>query len=120
MGNKEKSVLTPNSNEKMDQRKSSNGLNLKGLKNVKTTVKQKNSIPETLEEVKSFLMAEMDKSGTKEISNQNILYLKEDQMISSGKKTFMNLTSGEVNELKILIRDVISEELDKRGLNKKI
>ena len=120
MGNKEKSVFTSNSNEKMNQRKSSNGPNLKGSKNVKTTVEQKNAIPEALKEVKSFLMAEMNKSGTKEIGNQNILYLKENQLISSEKKTFMNLTSGEVNDLKMLIRDVISEELDKRGLNNKI
>ena len=88
----------------------------KAQKNLKASTKQEKSIPDTLKEVEDFLKIEIDKQGQIEEINQEILYLKEDQLISSSKSDFMALSSEEIVFLKRVIRDIVSEELDNRGL----
>ena len=92
----------------------------KAQKNLKANTKQEKSIPDTLKEVEDFLNTEIDKQGQIEVINQEILYLKEDQLISSSKNHFMALSSEEIVFLKRMIRDIVSEELDNRGLTSKI
>ena len=92
----------------------------KAQKNLKANTKQAKSIPDTLKEVENFLKIEIDKQGQIEVINQEILYLKEDQLISSSKSDFMALSSEEIVFLKRMIRDIVSEELDNRGLTSKI
>ena len=91
----------------------------KAQKNLKTNTKPEKSIPDTLKEVEDFLKIEIDKQGQIEEINQEILYLKEDQLISSSKNHFMALSSEEIVFLKRMIRDIVSEELDNRGLTSK-
>ena len=104
------------SNEKKDKIEIDNQRPNKGNKHEKQSIERETTIPETLKEVQNFLMAEIDKQDSKQTSKQNILFLTEDQLISSGKKSFADLTSEEMVVLKKLIRDVVSEELDNRGL----
>ena len=92
----------------------------KAQKNLKTNTDQEKSIPDTLKEVEDFLKIEIDKQGQIEEINQEILYLKEDQLISSSKSDFMALSSEEIVFLKRMIRDIVAEELDNRGLTSKI
>ena len=92
----------------------------KAQKNLKKNTNQEKSIHDTLKEVEDFLKIEIDKQGQIDETNQEILYLKEDQLISSSKSDFMALSSEEIVLLKRMIRDIVSEELDNRGLTGKI
>ena len=75
----------------------------KAQKNFKTNTHQEKSIPDTLKEVKDFLKIEIDKQGQIEETNQEILYLKEDQLITSDKSDFMALSSEDIVLLKRMI-----------------
>ena len=62
--------------------------------------------------MKGFLNSEIDREDLKKSSAKNILYLQEDQIISSGKDNLREiLAANEFSALKRLIREVVSEEL---------
>ena len=117
MQNKDKIETIPNSPRALDKIK--NLSKVKNKNNTNKNVKKEDSVPERLNAVNSFIVSELDKSEAKEIKKQNILFLKEEQLVSIKNNTISNLSAADMKELKIIIRDVVSEELDNRGLSDK-
>ena len=106
--------------QNQDRIKQEKGETIKRQRSKKSVVHNEVSIPDALREVETFLMTEMEKSDQESDSDQSILYLTEDQLISNEKSNPISISSDDLNELKSIVREIVSEELDKRGLIKNV
>ena len=98
--------------EKQEKIKPNKEGRVRSNKSGKENVEKELDLSATLEEVKGFLKSEIDREDLKKSSAKNILYLQEDQIISSGKDNLREiLAANEFSALKRLIREVVSEEL---------
>ena len=86
----------------------------------KSVVNNEVSITDALREVETFLMTEVEKKNQERDSDQSILYLTKDQLISNEKRNPISLSNDDVVKLKSLVREIVSEELDKRGFIKNV
>ena len=103
-----------------DRIKQEKGETIKRQRSKKSAVHNEVSIPDALREVETFLMTEMEKSDQERDSDQSILYLTEDQLISNEKSNPISLPNDDLKELKSIVREIVSEELDKRGFIKNV
>ena len=76
--------------QNQDRIKQEKGETIKRQRSKKSVVHNEVSIPDALREVETFLMTEMQKSDQERDSDQSILYLTEDQLISN-EKSNLNL-----------------------------
>ena len=106
--------------QNQDKIKQETGETIKSQRSKKSVVKNEVSIPDALREVETFLMTEMEKNDQERDSNQSILYLTKDQLISNEKRNPTSLSNDDLKELKSIVREIVSEELDKRGFIKNI
>ena len=106
--------------QKQDKIKQETGETIKSQRSKKSVVKNEVSIPDALREVETFLMTEMEKNDQERDSNQSILYLTKDQLISNEKRNPTSLSNDDLKELKSIVREIVSEELDKRGFIKNV
>ena len=106
--------------QNQDRIKQEKGETIKRQRSKKSVVHNEVSIPDALREVETFLMTEMQKSDQERDSDQSILYLTEDQLISNEKSNLISLSNDDLKELKSIVREIVSEELDKRGFIKNV
>ena len=78
------------------------------------------NITDALKEVETFLMKDMEVENQERDSDQSILYLTKDQLISNEKRNPISLSNDDVVKLKSIVREIVSEELDKRGFIKNV
>ena len=93
---------------------------IKHQRSKKSLVNNEVSITDALKEVETFLMTEMEKKNQERDSDQSILYLTKDQLISNEKRNPISLSNNDVVKLKSIVRQIVSEELDKRGFIKNV
>ena len=86
----------------------------------KSVVNNEINITDALKEVQTFLMKEMEVKNQERDSDQSILYLTKDQLISNEKRNTISLSNDDVVKLKSIVREIVSEELDKRGFIKNV
>ena len=65
-------------------------------------------------------MKEMEVKNQERDSDQSILYLTKDQLISNEKRNPISLSNDDIVKLKSIVREIVSEELDKRGFKKNV
>ena len=93
---------------------------IKHQRSKKSLVNNEVSITDALKEVETFLMTEMEKKNQERDSDQSILYLTKEQLISNEKRNPISLSNDDVVKLKSIVRQIVSEELDKRGFIKNV
>ena len=93
---------------------------IKHQRSKKSLVNNEISIKDALKEVETFLMKEMETKNQERDSDQSILYLTKDQLISNEKRNLISLSNDDVVKLKSIVREIVSEELDKRGFIKNV
>ena len=86
----------------------------------KSVVNNEINITDALKEVQTFLMKEMEVKNQERDSDQSILYLTKDQLISNEKRNPISLSNDDVVKLESIVREIVSEELDKRGFIKNV
>ena len=87
----------------------------KGQRSRKGMAKNEKAIPDVITEVETFLATEIKKDDQKNESSKSILYLTEGHLISKEERNFIDLSSSDMLQLKSVIREIVSEELNKRG-----
>ena len=106
--------------EKQDKIRPKKERRVRSKKTEKENVEKELDLSATLEEVKGFLKSEIDREDLKKSNSKTILYLQEDQIISSEKNSLREiLAENEFSALKKMIRDVVLEELDNREKSNK-
>ena len=100
--------------------KQEKGETIKRQRSKKSIVNNVVSNPDALRDVETFLITEMEKSDQEIDSDQSILYLTKDQLISNEKRNPISLSNDDVVKLKSIVREIVSEELDKRGFKKNV
>ncbi len=118
LSNRKKTDYVPDETQK--NIKPDKGGRASGRGGRKKNVEKEVDLSETLKEVEGFLKSEIDREDKKKVNVKTILYLQEDQMISSGRKNLSEiLMEDEFLALKKLIKEMVSEELDSRERSNK-
>ena len=118
LSNRKKTDYVPDETQK--NIKPDKGGRVSGRGGRKKNVEKEVDLSETLKEVEGFLKSEIDREDKKKVNVRTILYLQEDQMISSGRKNLSEiLMEDEFLALKKLIKEMVSEELDSRERSNK-
>ena len=118
LSNRKKTDYVPDETQK--NIKPDKGGRVSGRGGRKKNVEKEVDLSETLKEVEGFLKSEIDREDKKKVNVKTILYLQEDQMISSGRKNLSEiLMEDEFLALKKLIKEMVSEELDSRERSNK-
>ena len=106
--------------QNQDRIKQEKGETIKRQRSKKSVVNNEVSITDALREVETFLMKEMETKNQERDSDQSILYLTKDQLISNEKRNPISLSNDDVVKLKSIVREIVTEELDKRGFIKNV
>ena len=70
-----------------------------------------------IEKIENFVSKELQKYEEDILGPNNILYLKSDQLVSKDSEKDLEKTHINLKELKKIIRDIVIEEIEKKGLN---
>ncbi|MFL2801585.1 MAG: hypothetical protein ACJ0DD_02330 [Paracoccaceae bacterium] len=70
-----------------------------------------------IEKIGNFVSKEMHKYEEDNLGSNSILYLKSDQLVSKDLEKDLGTIEINLKELKKIIRDIVIEEIEKKGLN---
>ena len=95
-------------------------MNKKQTKEPRSIIKagpNKKELISKIEKIENFVSKEVQKYEEDNLGSNNILYLKSDQLISKDFEKDQGTIQINLKELKKIIRDIVIEEIEKKGLN---
>ena len=86
----------------------------KVFKSMGKSVNDKNDLSDKIEKIGNFVSNELHKFNEKDLDSNKILYLKSDQLVSKNPEKDLETNQVNLNELKIIIREIVLEEIEKK------
>ncbi len=87
---------------------------LRVSKSMGKSVNDKKDLSDKIEKIGNFVSNELHKFNEKDLDSNNILYLKSDQLVSKNPEKNLEINQVNLNELKIIIREIVLEEIEKK------
>ena len=108
------------SNKQKKANNSTNSVNKKQTEELLSISKSganKKDLINKIEKIENFVSKEMQKYEEDNLGPNSILYLKSDQLVSKDLERDLGSIQINLKELKKIIRDIVIEEIEKKGLN---
>ena len=108
------------SNKQKNANNSADSINKKQTKEPRSIGKSganRKDLINKIEKIGNFVSKEMHKYEEDNLGSNSILYLKSDQLVSKDLEKDLGTIEINLKELKKIIRDIVIEEIEKKGLN---